>query len=294
MFLFYVDESGNLDCSTTGTKPDGTKFEKDHLFVLTAVSLFDQRWRRFEHAISGKKRELSQRVEARGGPRLDLADCEIKSSWLRDPKARAQRPFLAALYEPERTELVEVFYEQLIVHKMNAFSVVVDKRHLHPHMDRSKLHRKAWELLVERVQSFLEIEHHKHNGVLITDDISREDNRSLAMKHAHLLAEGTSASKHLRHITEMPMFVRSELSNGVQLADLVSYNIYRAFKRNDFEYPWFKRVLPSVWWAPGGPGRDGLKIFPPESPLFEAAEKLRPHRQLSQPPQSARPFNWRK
>lgn len=176
---------------------------------------------------------------------------------------------------------------------MNVFCVVIDKRHLLPHMDRTKLHRKAWELLIERLQSFLETEHRKHNGVLVTDDVSREANRSLAMKHAHLLLEGTSAAKHLRHITEMPLFVRSELSNGVQLADLVSYNVYRVFRRNDPDYEWFRRtVQPAIWWGSGGPGRDGLKVFPPESPLYAVADALRPRFSGSGPP-SARPFRGR-
>ncbi len=294
MFFFYVDESGNLDCEVVGKKADGSQFEKDHLFVLTAVSLFEQRWRRFEQAINRKKKELMTRVEARGGPRLDLADCEIKSSWVRDPKSRASRPFLSALYGPEITELIEVFYEQVPAHKMQVFSVVVDKRHLLPYFDRSKLHRKAWELLVERLQAFLEIEHRKHGGVLVTDDVSKEANRSLAMKHAHLLAEGTSASKHLSHITEMPLFVRSELSNGVQLADLASYNVYRAFKRNDLEYEWFRRIEPAIWWAGGGPGRDGLKVFPQESPLYGLADAVRLRRPVSQAPSSSpRPFSRR-
>jgi hypothetical protein len=281
MFLFYVDESGNLDCEVKGTKKDGTPFDKDPIYVLTAVSLFDGRWRRFESALSGKKRELAKRIEARGGARFDLADCEVKSSWIRQPGLRQKQPFLAALYDPELQELVDVFYEQLAAHNMQVFSVIVDKRTLHGHMDQAKLHRKAWELLLERVESFLESEHQKHLGILVTDDVSLQMNRSLAMKHAYLLDQGTSASKRLRHIIEMPHFVRSELSNGVQLADLVSYNIYRAFRGPDLvhgpdlTYEWFRRIVPFVWWSTGGPGREGLKVFPPDTPLFEELKMLR-------------------
>ena len=43
------------------------------------------------------------------------------------------------------------------------------------------------------------------------------------------------------------MFVRSELSAGVQLADLCSYNIYRAFKYGDLTYPFFQRIAPFIW-----------------------------------------------
>ena len=107
------------------------------------------------------------------------------------------------------------------------FSVVVDKRHLHDYMTQEKLHRKAWELLLERVEYFMWTEHDRHQAVMVVDDAGPQLNRSLAMKHAYFQDQGTSAGQRLRHIVEMPLFVRSELSNGVQLADMVSYTPLR-------------------------------------------------------------------
>ncbi|MFB3816423.1 MAG: DUF3800 domain-containing protein [Candidatus Methylomirabilales bacterium] len=49
----------------------------------------------------------------------------------------------------------------------------------------------------------------------------------MAMKHAFFQDTGTSSGLWLKHISEMPLFVRSELSNGIQLADLVSYNVWK-------------------------------------------------------------------
>ena len=48
-------------------------------------------------------------------------------------------------------------------------------------------------------------------------------------------------------IVECPFFTRSELSNGVQLTDLLAYNVYRAFKFEDFCYPYFEKVLPNFY-----------------------------------------------
>ncbi|MGQ9780429.1 MAG: DUF3800 domain-containing protein, partial [Bacillota bacterium] len=172
------------------------------------------------------------------------------------------------------------YFKQLAHHHMVVFSVVIDKRHLHGYMDSDKLHRKAWELLLERIQGFLQQEHPKHNGVLVVDDISPQANRKLALKHAYILREGTSCGRRLTRIIEMPLFVCSGLSNGVQLADLVSYNIYRAFREEDIDYPYFRRILPYIWSSKLSPGDklDGLKVFPPESPLValavEAGKKL--------------------
>ena len=73
----------------------------------------------------------------------------------------------------------------------------------------------------------------------------------------------------LKHICEMPMFVRSELSNGVQLADLCSYNIYRAFRYGNIDYPFFQRIVPWIWSKsqPVERAFSGIRVFPDTSPL---------------------------
>ena len=76
------------------------------------------------------------------------------------------------------------------------------------------------------------------------------------------------------------MFVRSELSNGVQLADLCSYTIYRAFRYGDLSYPFFNRIKPYIWSQSEPVKRpfSGLYVFPGGSPLrglLDAFEKER-------------------
>jgi len=66
-------------------------------------------------------------------------------------------------------------------------------------------------------------------------------------------------------------FARSELSNGVQLADLLAYSVYRAFKDEDFNYPYFERLLPNFYRRREGVVLDGLKVWPDGSPLIAAA-----------------------
>lgn len=277
MYLFYVDESGTLDPTIRGTRTDGTEFDKDHLYVLVAVSLFESRWHGFEKTLNRRKWELIDIIQRTnpGLPRLELAECEIKSTWTRIPKERKRRRFLASITEDELTNLVDLFYRQLQHHNMSVFAVVVDKRYLHDYLDSAKMHRKAWELLLERIEMFLRA-HRKHQGILITDDIQTHRNRSLAMKHAYIQSEGTASGIWLTKITEMPLFVRSELSNGVQLADLVAYNVYRCFRDENPEYPFFDRILPFVWNSQQTPADclDGLWVFPAVSPLRTRREQV--------------------
>ncbi len=275
MYLFYVDESGTLDPKVTGVKKDGATFDKEWLYSLTAFGLFEHKWRHFYNPIIGKKRELIDRIAQRTGNRLELSECEIKSAWVRIPKRRAEHAFLAHLSPEELTELVETYYSTIDRLPVRLFSVVVDKRHLRDHMDRNQLHRKAWELLCERIELFMREFHPKHKALLVADDVSKQDNIALTMKHAYFLECGTSCGLPFKSIIETPFFVRSELSEGVQLADLCSYNVYRAFREEDFDYPHFRRLLPKMYFSNNThmDKIDGIKVFPDESPLVETFNK---------------------
>ncbi|HOA62091.1 MAG: hypothetical protein KA191_16115 [Verrucomicrobia bacterium] len=143
MYFFYIDESGTKDPEVSATKADGTVVTKEHLYVLTAVSLFQFNWRKFEREITNVKLELSDHLFRRNGTRFDLSQCETKSTWLRLPGLRAKEsPFLHALCDKDRTRLGETFYAQLESMRMHLFSVVVDKRKLHGYVDHDILFKR--------------------------------------------------------------------------------------------------------------------------------------------------------
>jgi len=70
---------------------------------------------------------------------------------------------------------------------------------------------------------------------------------------------------------EYPFFVNSELSNGVQLADLLAYNVYRAFRDEDLDYAYFQDLLLYIHRGRDGKTLHGLKIWPESSPLVQLA-----------------------
>lgn len=273
MYFFYVDESGTrtplrqLGMDVT----DGCS--EEHVYVLAAVSLFESHWHGFNKTINREKQRLADQIYFRESLRLDLADCEIKSNWVRIPRMRFNHAFLSRIADTQLTSLIDLYYRQLTYHHMRIFCVVIDKRCLHAYMNEERIHRKSWELLCESIQSYMALEHSRHQAVLVTDDVSRQMNRSLAMKHAYIQDVGTASGKWLTHICEMPLFVRSEFSNGVQLADLCAYNVRRAFLYEDFTYEFFERIRERIW-CPGSAGGNvprytmsGIRVFPPESPL---------------------------
>lgn len=275
MYFFYIDESGSLDPEVAGARSDGTKFNKDHLYVLTAVSLFEYKWRDFEREITNLKLELSDHLHRLRGPRYDLAKCEVKSTWLRLPKLRMKRsPFLHSLNAVDLGRLADAFYAQLDPMRMHLFSVVVDKRKLLGHVDHDILFKKSYEILLERIEHYLWEFHPKHQGVIVIDDTGRTANRSLGMKHAFIQREGNQVMR-FHHIVEYPMFTDSALSNGIQLADLCGYNVYRAFRNKDFMYPYFEKMLDRFYCShrTTEDKLDGLKVWPDDSELVEFARQ---------------------
>jgi len=268
MYFFYIDESGDRNPTVKRHEP----------FVLTAVGLFENRWRLFDRNVNHVKRELIRNINFRDKIQLELADAEVHSSDIRIPKLRAKHKFLSRITDDEFDRLIETFYFQLGQQYMRVFSVVIEKAKLKDYMDSDKLTRKAYELLLERIEMYLCCIHSKHNGICIVDSTTRQLNRSLAMKHSYFQANRTSSGCTLRHIIEEPLFVESELCNGVQLSDLCSYNIFHAFNYKKFDYPFFQRILPYIFsnYHTSEEKIEGLKIFPDDSDyikMFRDAQK---------------------
>ena len=278
MYFFYVDESGSRDPEVKATGADGTVREKDHLYVLAAVGLFEGRWYRFDRDIANLKLELADYLHRLHGTEFTLVDCEVKSTTLRIPRERHERsPFLDALPSSDLTRLSETFLRQIGAHNMPLFAIVVDKRKLLPYITPELLHKKAYELLLERVEHYLAEYHEKHHGLIVIDDTQKQLNHAVAMKHAYFQREGNQ-NLRFRHIVEYPFFTDSRLSNGIQLADLWAYNVYRAFRGKEFDYPYFMSLLPSVYRSErtARDKLDGLKVFPDDSELVRfAAEGYR-------------------
>lgn len=267
MYFFYFDESGSRDpdCGGNG-KP-----EKDPLYVLFALGIWEGHWRKLDRAISNVKLEFADYLRRDGKGHFALADCEVKSNWIRNSNERAHKsPFLNALDDNDRERLVATYFCSLANIRAVLFAVIIDKRHLHEYITHETLHKKAYELILERIENFMREYHSKHNALIVMDDTSLQLNRAVAMKHAYFQRSGNQ-NVSFKHIIEYPFFTRSELSHGVQLADLCAYNVYRAFKTLDFAYPYFEMQLPMFYKRANQDRLDGLKVWPEGSDLIEFA-----------------------
>lgn len=279
MYFFYFDESGTRDPAVSGKMPDGAPFEKDPIYVLLAICLHESRWGSLDQELCDAKLRLRAKLHQQKHIELPtLADCEVKSTSLRVPKKPGDKgysPFVHNLDAADKTHLSQLFFSQIEKHYMRAFAVVIDKRQLQAHMSAELMHKKAYELLLERIERFMTEYHRKERALVVMDDTQKQLNHAVAMKHAFFLREG-NANLRFRHIVEYPFFTDSKLSNGVQLADLCAYNIYRAFHRLDFTYPYFQQLLPAIYRSDQTPADklDGLKIWPETSPLVATAGQV--------------------
>jgi len=278
MYLLYLDESGQKGFSTTvPLTPSGPKDDQS-IYVLCGVTLFDGRWDRFNYPIESTKLRLINRVKDRTGSELALRDAEVHSVDVRIPKQRARHPFLSQLTEAELHELVSVFYDQISKHYMRTIAIVFDKRYV-VNYDSNRLHRTSYEFMLERFQQYLAIYHRRHMGIVVIDDTSKQLNRSLAEKHTFIRRNGSSSGLQLSNIVEAPFFIPSEMSNGIQLADLCAYTVFKAFRSGKLEDPFIQRLIPSLCGGPPKQGSStpqlvGLKVHPPDSDLCEMRDRI--------------------
>ena len=84
MYLFYIDESGNRDFS---------HLEKERFYILTAVGMYENHWKRFHFDITRFKQSIIDRIMRDEGVKLDVStDAEVKSTYLRNPKNGTNTP----------------------------------------------------------------------------------------------------------------------------------------------------------------------------------------------------------
>lgn len=254
MYFFYIDESGEKNPAV----------KKDEPFVLIALSLHEYQWKKFEHRINKLKIDLLTKIYREKNLKLELADAEVRSSDVRIPANKNKHIFLRELNPEELKDLTDLYYKTIEDCHMNIFATVIDKSCIDEYFDIEKMIKKSYEFLLERTENFLSNDHPNQKAMFIFDNTSKQLNKSIAMKHSYFLREGTSVGIRLNHIVEMPLFVESYLSNGVQLADLCAYNIYRAFKEENEKYEYFKKLLPYFYKSKKTSENkiDGLKVFP--------------------------------
>lgn len=115
------------------------------------------------------------------------------------------------------------------------FAECIDKIHFDPLKAKQSIDEQALEQIVSRFEQYISIVSSSTNqqlfGALIHDN-----NDTVARKHTLLMKKfhnhGTLWTK-IEHIIETPLFVNSELTSIVQIADLCCYALRRYFENHE-------------------------------------------------------------
>ena len=242
MYFFYIDESGSRDPSV-GTKQDPQRSSSTSFWPWVSTNANGDLLNRKYLESQARVRPFPPTRRQRSVRAFRLRSQVLMASPRASSRSRYS-PFLAALDSEDLRRLVETYYDQLGSRNAVILASVIDKRHLRAGTTHDAMHRWAYEFLLERIEHYMRQYHRKHQALIVMDDTSIQLNRFIAMQHAALLRRG-NPNMQFPHIVEFPFFSRSELSNGVQLADLLAYNVYRAYSETKtLSTPTFRSCFP--------------------------------------------------
>lgn len=246
MYICYLDESGTIEAGSTGTH-----------FVLLGLAIPDVSWKSKDHEISA--------IKARFG----LSDVEIHTGWMLRPYPEQKTITDFELLDfPDRRRAVESIrtlnlsrprtnkaqrdllknYKKTsaYIHLTHAerLDVIRNLTDLIASWTDSRLfadaHDKrlspagysfefAFEQIVTRFNTFLAFA--GNMGILVQDH-NETVCRKLTEKMREFHRRGTFWSK-IENIVETPLFVDSQLTSMVQIADICAYATRRFFENNE-------------------------------------------------------------
>ncbi|MCC7430723.1 DUF3800 domain-containing protein [bacterium] len=250
MFLCYVDESG------TSAIPGNTSH-----FVLAGLSIPISEWKSCENEINKIKKKY------------ELQSAEIHTGWILRPysEQNAINNFDQKNYAERKNEVLKIrkekFYTSKIPDKQvqknykntenyvhltfierqnfikdvaeivsnwkeaKLFADCIDKIHFDPTKAKKTIDEETFEQIISRFELFLKSQ--KKYGLLIHDN-----NQTVAKKHTDLMkkfhSQGTLWTS-VKNIIETPLFVDSQLTSMIQVADLCAYALRRYLENNEEE-----------------------------------------------------------
>lgn len=259
MYLCYIDESGTPDI------PGNTSH-----YILAGVSIPVQCWKSCDKDIENIKskydlaekeihiawvlRKYSEQNKIINFESLNYNERRYQVNALRTAELlRLQRVKNPKLYHQTRknnqktTSYIHLTYKQRqafiqeIAQKLagwgfaRLFAECVDKVHFNPTRAQKTIDEQSFEQVISRFEQYLQVTgpdgSQENFGMLIHDN-----NETVAKKHTLLMKkyhkDGTLWTS-LKNIIETPLFVNSELTGMVQIADLCGYALRRYLENKE-------------------------------------------------------------
>jgi hypothetical protein len=228
--ILFIDESG--------TPPSPQKL-RDKYFVIGGIIVPEERWHKMRDGLLGLK--LRRGIKG-----------ELKWRYFAPGNNESANPMKAmdkATRDAVRTEI----YEKIICAEKSVKTLgcvtCIKAAYARPTINtRDDLYEFTYKPVSERFQYHLQDLSRQVGrselGIVVSDHRGQEDDKRFRAHHESLLrGSGDFISKYA-NLVESLFFVPSDLSVGIQLADMVAGPIWRRYEVGDAK--WFEVLKPSI------------------------------------------------
>lgn len=220
MHLLFLDESGT---------PPAPTARRDRYFVIGGVIIPEESWHPVKDALLGMKARLGIRGELKW--RYFAPGNDDASNPLRKMDARQR--------DTVRTEVYRIICEHKEIKSIACVASVEAAYKIGSVKTSDDLYQGTYKPVTERFQYYLQdasTSSHKQLGIVVSDHRGPRDDKLLRRHHQKLLYSGSEFSSRYENLVESLFVQPSNMSVGVQLADMVAGAVWRKFEKGDSRF----------------------------------------------------------
>jgi hypothetical protein len=229
MHILFIDESG------TPPKPS---VERPRYFVVGGIAIPETAWHRIRDAMLG----LKVRRKIRG---------ELKWRYFAPTNNDARNPMRnldQAARDAIRVELYQLICSESSVRTMASICSAKAAYQMPSVTAQDDIYHLTYKTISERFQYYLQdlssLVGRKEFGIIVGDHRTSRDDTRLRRYHQMLLHSSVEFTSKYPNLIESLFLEPSNLSIGIQLADMVAGAAWRKFERNDDR--WYSALEPSL------------------------------------------------
>ena len=233
--IFFLDESG--------TPPEPGKL-RDKYFVIGGLVIPDSVWRRVHDALQGMK--LRRKLFGELKWRYFAAS--------NDDTANPMRHLDQQQRNDIRTELYAIIAGTKSIKTMACVTSTAEAYKRSHMFSSDDIYHETYKPLSERFQYYLQdlsrTVGSTQTGIIVADHRGPKPDARFRSAHERLIKKEVGNTTNYANLVESLFFQPSDLSTGIQLADMVAGAVWRKFEKNDdFCY---RQLEPSLRRSPEG------------------------------------------
>lgn len=248
MHILFIDESGTPPKPTAG-------FERERFFVIGGAIVHETAWHRVRDKLLG----LKARRKIRG---------EFKWRYFAPGNTDLRNPMRELDQEARDTIRSELF--QIVANEqgVTCLACLADAELAYAYdsiTNQADLYHATYKPVTERFQYFLQgfgkATGRREFGIIVCDHRGAQDDKRLRQHHNKLLHSSSEFTSSYPNLIESLFLQPSNLSVGIQLADMVAGAVWRKYQKQDDR--WFNLISKSFRKSPDGQIEGyGLVLFP--------------------------------